>query len=48
MNLRLEEATATRRVFAVDTKGDDFLYVVCTPSAAADARRLGLTAIALP
>lgn len=47
MNLRLEEATATRRVFAVDTKGDDFLYVVCTPSAA-DARRLGLTAIALP
>ncbi|MFO0668692.1 MAG: hypothetical protein U0235_03545 [Polyangiaceae bacterium] len=48
VNLRLEEATATRRVFAVDTKGDDFLYVVCTPSAAADARRLGLTAIALP
>lgn len=48
VNLRLEEAGATRRVFAVDTKGDDDLYVICTPSAAGDARTLGLTSIALP
>lgn len=48
VNLRLEEAGATRRVFAVDTKGDDYLYVICTPSAADDARTLGRISIALP
>lgn len=48
VNLRLEEAGATRRVFAVDTTSDDFLYVVCSPSAADDARTFGLTAVALP
>jgi hypothetical protein len=48
VNLRLEEAGATRRVFVVDTKGDDYLYVVCPPSAANDARTLGLAAVALP
>jgi len=39
---------ASPSALPVDTKGDDLLYVVCTPSAADDACALGLNTIALP
>lgn len=48
MNVQLTEAGAGRRIFTLETLGDEHCYIVCSPDDAEAMKRAGVAGIGNP